>query len=886
VTLPLGARLGAYEIVAALGAGGMGEVYRARDTRLSRDVAIKVLPATFVNDSDRRARFEREAQAVAALSHPNILAVYEFGVHEGQPFVAMELLDGESLRDRLTADGTPIALPVRKAVEIAIQIARGLAAAHDKQLIHRDLKPENVFLLRDGQVKILDFGLARSLVSPLGSGAAETVARTDPGTVLGTVGYMAPEQVRAGPLDARADLFALGAVLYEMLAGRRAFQRETGAETMTAILREDPPELAGSRPDLSPALDRIVRHALEKNPDERFQSARDVVFALSALSGSGSAMTAAMPAAAGAQPRARQWSIGLGTLAAGVVAALTAAAGGWWIGQRGAVAEARWEQFTQLTDQAGEESMPRISPDGSSFTYASRARGSWDIYVQRAGGRNPLLVAGDPVRHEAWPAFSPAGSQLAFNESDTDGGIFVIGATGESERRLTDFGANPAWSPDGRQIAFATEQVTAPYDRSTVSALWIVDAAGGTPRKIHDGDAVQPAWSPSGRRIAYWAVNAGQRDLFTIPVDGGERVALTNDVALDWAPVWSPEGEHVYFASDRGGSMALWRIAVDEATGQAVGAPESVTSGTEAAMELPSFSADGRTLLFRSQLRSVNPATIAFDPATERAGAVRLLLTRTGVLGPTSVSPDGAWIALNNQGERQEDLFLLKSDGTELRRLTDDGARDRMARWTPDGKALTFYSNRGGRYAGWSIRPDGSGLTQIAAVPDADMFYPVISPADGRLSISTSANSYLLDPPFPASPDRVRALPNLVGGEAFLGALWSPDGRWLSGASISGGGALSGVAVYDVAAGQAHIISRDLGVWSAPFLPDSRRLIYLTENGALVVVDVPGGARRVIPVTLPFGPALESLAVAPDGRTLYYGALQIESNVWKVDRGQ
>ncbi len=289
----------------------MGEVYRAHDTRLGRDVAIKVLPDAVASDPDRRARFERETKAVAALSHPNILAIFDTGIHEGQLFAVTELLQGQTLRDRLATafrpseesesssagarargGGTPRAVPngalsPRKAIEISVPIARGLAAAHAKGLIHRDLKPENVFLIEDGQVKILDFGLVRQVGPETASGATKTFAGTNAGVVMGTIGYMAPEQVLGQTVDARADIFALGAVLYEMLSGRRAFQGATAADSMTAILSHDPPDLAGVATDLPPALDRIVRHCLEKNPSERFQSARDVAFALESLSGSG-----------------------------------------------------------------------------------------------------------------------------------------------------------------------------------------------------------------------------------------------------------------------------------------------------------------------------------------------------------------------------------------------------------------------------------------------------------------------------------------------------------------------------------------------------------------------------------------------------------------------
>jgi Tol biopolymer transport system component len=882
--LTAGTRLGAYEVVAKVGEGGMGEVYRARDAKLGREVAIKVLPASVATDPERLARFEREAQAVASLSHPNIIAVFEFGAHEGQPFVVMELLEGESLRERLA--GGP--LPVRKAVEIATQIARGLAAAHEKNLIHRDLKPENVFLLADGQVKILDFGLAKAMEPAAGgSGATETIARTSPGTVLGTVGYMAPEQIKGGAVDARTDLFALGLILHEMLGGARTFSRDTAAEVMTAILREDPPPL--QRADLPPALDRVIQHALEKNPAERFQTARDVVFALSGTSGStGASGTAPGAVNAAVTPRAPS---NRAVLFGGAVAAMAlAGAAGWWWGSRGASgAETRWELYTQLTDSAGEESTPQISPDGNSFAYASRSGGSWDVYSQRLGGRKPVLVAGDPVRHEMWPAFSPDGRTLAFNEVDADGGVFITGATGESERRLTEFGNNPAWAPDGKTLVFASEMVFSPYSRLGVSTLWVVDVAGGAPpRKLHGEDAVQPAWSPSGRRIAFWANPNGQRDLLTIAADGTDRVALTNDEALDWAPVWSPDGRYIYFASDRGGSMGLWRIAIDEATGRARREPESVAAGVEASMDLPSFSADGLTLLFRSRLQSVNPVSMPFDPVTLRAGEPRLLLRRTGILSPSSVSSDGQWLALQNMGEKQEDLFLMRTDGTDLRRVTDDAARDRMPRFTPDGSALTFYSNRGGRYSSWSVRPDGSGLTEIASSPTAELQYSTISPTDGRLLLADGyGGGFFARPPFPAAHDRLERIPNTkVSGMELNPIFWSPDGRLVSGVMVAPSGAAAGVGIHDVAARETRILTRDGEVWNPMFLPDSKRILYFTIANELIVVDIATAARRVLPVRLPFSVASESTTITTDGRTLYFGADQIEANVWMVRRRQ
>src|ERR1700735_1202945 len=287
--LPAGTKLGPYEIVAPLGAGGMGEVYRARDTRLGRDVAVKVLPASFAKDAERLRRFEQEARAAGALNHPNILAIYDMGVQDGAPYLVTELLEGETLRDRLR----DAALPVRKALDVAVQTVRGVAAAHDRGIIHRDLQPANIFLTNDGRVKILGFGLAK-LIQPealVGIGetqspteTADPVTQTGAGVVLGTVGYMSPEQVRGKPADARSDIFSLGAILYEMLAGSRAFPGDSSVEIMNAILKEDPRELAASNRNISPALERVIRRCLEKNPEERFQSASDLAFAIDALS--------------------------------------------------------------------------------------------------------------------------------------------------------------------------------------------------------------------------------------------------------------------------------------------------------------------------------------------------------------------------------------------------------------------------------------------------------------------------------------------------------------------------------------------------------------------------------------------------------------------------
>src|ERR1700691_2158840 len=376
MNLPSGTKLGPYEVQSPLGAGGMGEVYRARDSRLKREVAIKVLPQALSLDSDRLRRFEQEALGTAALNHPNILAVFDIGANEGSPYVDSELLEGETLRERLRGG----AIPVRKTLDYSLQIAHGLAAAHEKGIIHRDLKPENLFLTKDGRVKILDFGLAKLTQPDSGTHTSlptQTQA-TEAGVVMGTAGYMSPEQVRGTAVDPRSDIFSFGAILYEMLSGKRAFHGETAADTMSAILREDPPELNETNRNVSPALERMVQHCLEKNPEQRFHSASDIAFDLEHLTGiSGSTARLAAASTGVTLPRQRL----LIGLAAGLVIAAAVYALGWWTGKAGA--RAPHIEYQQITFRTGSIGNARFTPDGSIVYNASWEGGDSQLYMSR-----------------------------------------------------------------------------------------------------------------------------------------------------------------------------------------------------------------------------------------------------------------------------------------------------------------------------------------------------------------------------------------------------------------------------------------------------------------------------------------------------------------------
>jgi Tol biopolymer transport system component/serine/threonine protein kinase len=871
VTLVAGTKLGSYEVIGPLGAGGMGEVYRARDAKLDRDVAIKVLPERLSTDPDALARFEREAKTVAALSHPNLLGIYDFGVHDGVTYAVTELLAGETLRDRLTAG--PI--PRRKAIEYALQIVRGLAAAHEHGVAHRDLKPENVFVTNDGRVKILDFGLAKPLLPESGVSGAATFGATEPGAVLGTVGYMAPEQVRGKPADHRSDIFSFGAILYEMLAGQRAFRGDSAVETLNAILVRDLPEPSGPAEDtLPPLLDRIVRHCLEKNPEERFQSARDVAFDLETLSGSTSSATRQLIAPVREKPR---WlwpaaALALALLLAGAFAA------GRRLGAGGKAAAVPAITFSQQTNQQGVEQFPALSPNGESLAFVSRETGNDDIYLQRVGGHNPINLTKDAPEDDTQPAFSPDGSTIAFRSNRSGGGIFIMGATGESVRRLSEFGYNPSWSPEGKKVVVATEAVANPLGRTGISELWTIDVSTGQKEKVFAGDAVQPSWSPHGDRIAFWAIpkTTAQRDIWTIPSKGGTPVAVTQDAPLDWDPVWSADGKFLYFASDRGGSMNLWRIAIDEKSGKIRGAPQAVTTPSLDAGQFSVSRRGGRiAYLAFDALASVD--RIPLDPSTGKTGAPVTVLRQSGALFSPDVSPDGQSIVFRSLGG-QEDLLLIRSDGTGLRKLTDDPHRDRGPSWSPDGRRIAFYSNRdAGKYEIWLINPDGGGLTQLTR-SEGRGWFPWWSPDGKQIAYPTGTTSLLLD----VAAGLTRApqpLPALSEPDHwFQVTSWSPDGRVLAGegdrlASAGDGG----VVLYSL---ETRRFERLTDRGSKPiWLRDGRRLVYSPDPEHLALLDRNTKQSRTV-WTAPRGTQIGDFTISKDDTWLCVIQSNDEGDIW------
>jgi Tol biopolymer transport system component len=824
------------------------------------------------------SRFEREAKAVAALSHPNILAIHDFGRHDGVAFAVTELLDGQTLRERLE-DGR---LPARKAIDYAVQIANGLAAAHEKGIVHRDLKPENLFVTKDGRVKILDFGLAKVTAPPSDETHSPTaVAATEPGSVMGTVGYMSPEQVRGRTADHRSDIFSFGSILYEMLTGRRAFRGDSAAETMAAIAQSDPPELESTDLTLPPGLGPVVRHCLEKSPAERFQSAGDLAFALLSATGS-SARLEPIALGAGAGPSAKM----LRLAAAGAAIAVVAFGLGWWL-RRPPPPQARPVRatFERLTDNPGVEAQPALSPDGKSVAYVSGESGNDDIYLLRIGGRNPINLTADSPDDDQTPSFSPDGSQIAFRSERQGGGIFVMGATGESVKRLTDFGYNPSWSPDGRRIAVSTSQFAYPTDRSGFGELWAVDLASGAKRPIwQGGDAVQPSWSPHGQRIAFWGLRgqSGRRDLWTVAADGsGARTGaapVTDDTALDFSPAWSPDGRFLYFASDRGGTMNLWRIPIDEGSGGVLGEAEPVTtpSGWSG---WASLSRDGKALVYASLEFRSTLLRVGFDPDRgETTGSAVAVIRSTLPIRDHAVSPDGKRVAFTTAG--REDLFVVGTDGSSFRRLTDDAFRDRGPTWSPDGERLVFYSDRSGGYQLWSIRPDGSGMQQLSHLEGTANF-PVWAPDGSRIAtVDLRDQAWRILDSERGTVVREFTKP-LREGVRFWPLSWSPDGASVLGSIwVGSSGATLGLAVCSLADGHYDEIYKSgsqFFVWST-WLRDGRRVVFRSKRGISLLDSRSGQVRPLVAVA---GYTIgESVGVSKDNRWITYTETATEGDIW------
>jgi serine/threonine-protein kinase len=750
--LAAGAAVGPYRVVELLGAGGMGEVYRARDDRLTRDVAVKVLPAAYAADAQRLARFEQEARAVGSLNHPNVVTVHDVGIADGQPYLVTELVDGDTLRGRIRRGP----LPAARACAIAADIARGLAAAHAAGIVHRDLKPENVMITRDGRVKILDFGLAKLLaIDAAAAAASATALGTAPLIVMGTPGYMAPEQVRGLAADGRVDLFALGAILYELLGGRRAFEGASSVEALHAVLNDDPRPLPAAA--VPPAVDRVVRRCLEKDPDARFQSARDLAFALDTIDADANAPTRAFRAVVGAR------------LATAVVllAAMAAAAVVWRVlAMRPAPAVGAVTRF----DLGGPPGIVAgqqlaIAPDGSLIALAGIVDGVAKVFVRRLDHVEWVPLAG--TEGGGAPFFSPDGAFVGFWRDEK---VFKIAVTG---------GARPIELADVHDPLSASWTVPDTIVVASIEhGLQRVPAEGGAPLPLTSADRSRleidhhaPQLLPGGRVVIY-SVHEGA-ELFRIvaqTIATGERKTLVED---GFDAQYLPTG-HLVYARRRNLYAAPFDLQRLELTGDPIELVENVATVPGSGVGGFAVSASG-TLIYINEPPHTDRTLVFVD----RTGHESTLLDARRHFVHPRVSPDGQRVAVAVLTDEREDIWVRNFQADTFERITLEGL-NRAPVWSRDGTALTFASQNGREHRIVSQRTDAASPATTVIVSRNHVF-PSTWSADGRTLVyvdSPPTDVRTIEAATPGDGVGARRIDALVHDADW--PTLSPDGRWLA----------------------------------------------------------------------------------------------------------
>ncbi len=826
-----GVKFGPYEVVAPVGEGGMGEVYRARDTRLNRSVAIKILPEALASDPMRMQRFEQEARTVAALNHPNILSVFDVGVQAETPYLVMELLEGETLRERLNRGP----LGVRKAVEVGLQIAHGLAAAHERGIVHRDLKPENIFLTKDGHTKLLDFGLAKANVgaamakasaglSDLTMATVQTL-QTEPGMVMGTAPYMAPEQVRGEPVDHRADIFSFGAVLYEMLSGKQAFCGDTAVEVMNAVLKSDPAEFDPEQVKVPPALDRIVRHCLEKDAADRFQSARDLTFALAALSGSESTQalrTQVTP------HRWGLWAIAIAVLAVGALVA------GAVLFSRHTTPKVRMEFAIPVPGEVGHIA---ISPDGSMLAYVAidEDTGEGVLYVQPVGSSHASRLEG--TEGAAYPFWSPRDDFVGFF---AQGKLKKVPATGGTPQVL-------ASAIQARGGSWGKKDVII-YAPDAGGPLWRVDADGT------DGEALTdkvftpatdsshrwPVFLPDGDHFLFWAGDFNER-----PDDHSSGIymgSLSNRQQKQLLILaWSNPGyarNRLLYVDFKG---MLVQVALDPDAAKVEGKPQIVTSqvGRHPSTYWGAFAvALNDTVVFHQGTGSALSQLTWYDRSGKELGRIG----EVGILANPSLSPDGHRVAFDvaDPKARNIDVWIHDFPHDSSTRFTFDPAEETTGVWSRDGKLIAYRSaakdevlrlkNSNGYEADRGLAAPPPNIIDIMpnsfTVGDQDLI------ATGTVTTGGSALEIASLKDKKVSPLQLPGRGNTADGQI------SPDGKWLAYESDETGEWEVYIAPYPGTGGKLQV-SRGGGK-EPRWRGDGKEIFYLDPEGNIVAVEVNG----------------------------------------------
>jgi eukaryotic-like serine/threonine-protein kinase len=865
--IAIGTKIGPYEILGWLGAGGMGVVYRARDARLNRDVAIKLMPETFAADASRLRRFEQEARAAGQLNHPNIVAVYDVGTFAGAPYLVSELLEGESLRSRLHKG--PLAL--RKAIDYARQIAEGLAAAHDKQIVHRDVKPDNLFITADGRIKILDFGIAKLTPRADSDGSLHTVGatQTDIGTVIGTAGYMSPEQVRGEAVDVRSDIFSFGAILHEMISGRPAFIRGTAPETMTAILKEDPS--TPLPPDLSPALARIVARCLERTREMRFQSARDLAFALDVLSDSGA--TVAETGAASDAPRAARTA--LPWIAAGLLATALAAAAAWSLTSKASppLAVTRFPLILPMPEGHSFASTGHtlaVSPDGSQIVYMATSR----LFIRSMSElevKTPQGIDSDEAMIE--PVFSPDSRSIVFfapgdqmlKRMPVEGGAAVTICPADRPLGIS-------WGLDGIVFGQGSRGILrAPSSGGTVEVI----------ARVKDGELAQgPQILPGGRHVLFTVATGTGPDrwdkahIVVQTLKSEERKTLIEG-GTDARYV--PTGHIVYAVSGRLFAVAFdpERLAIK---GHGVpivdGVSRAATNSTGAAHF--SFSSTGSLVYLPGPAVASSKQLALID----RHGAIEPLKLQPGPYQAPRMSPDRKRIVFGTDDGKEAIVWVYDLSGASTMQRLTTGGNSRFPIWTADSKRIVFQSDREGDLAIFWQAADGTGAAERLTTPAPgeshvpDSWSPRSATLlfDVKQGEAVSLWAFSLTERTSAPFGAVRSS-NSVG----TAAAFSPDGRWVAYTSREPDRARISVQPYPATGAVRQLFAKGPDdphhpVWS----PDGKMLFYVPRPSGFESVRVTTQPTLTFgnpePLSVPFelGPpgVRRAFDMTPDGKFL------------------
>ena len=861
----IGRRLSHYVVLEELGRGGMGVVYRARDERLDREVALKLLPRELVVGPERLHRFVKEAKAAAGLAHPNIAVVHEIDEHEGVTFIAMELVRGESLADILERER----LPVTECVRIGIEIARGLSSAHENQIVHRDLKPGNVMRSDNGRIKLIDFSLAKLLTDrddvPIVEGDPDAGARsmTRTGQLMGTPRYMAPEQAMGTPVDARTDLFALGVLLFQMLYGKHPFGGSSDEEALRGIV-EGTPEFprTGSRTDRR--LAHVIRKCLEKMKDDRYVSAHDLLEELipiqQAVDGRG-------------LRRRAQWA-GAAALT-GLVAIVIAKARP----DRDAPPSAiQLMNPVQITSALALENFPDWSPDGRSITYESKQGPSIDIWVVDADGGAPRNLTGDWPGHDRYATWTPDGRHITF-WSDREGeGFFNVPASGGPARKMasTERSGRGHWSPDGAEFTYLVvrdEEVVFETLEPESGVTRRFPAPGESVRRVH------PAWTHDGRLVAYMDApyyNSAVHPLLLVRTTDRNHFRITDGSTRIFDASFSPDERSLFFVSNRGGVQDLWRqlLARD---GEPIGEPTRVTQGLR--LRSVAISPDGRKIAYSEGRRFSNIWSTPIGAPDDRWEKAIQLTFDHAFIGTVSLARDGKTIFFSSDRNGSLDIWSAPVKGGEPTAITTDSASDFAPIPSPDGETVAFYSNRSGNRDVWTI-PRAGGVARQITFHEADDYHPDFSP-DGRTIAFVSTRSGNRDiwlvPATGGEPRPVASHPSM---DQF--PKWSPDGKTLVFESHREG--KFRLWLVEVDTGTTRPLTEEIGRAVYPrWSPDGAHVYYTGLQGNIWRVGVEAGKSQRLTNLQERPGALGGLALATDGETLYFAWEQDLGDIWVAD---